>query len=103
MNTALKEAVIAEIIPSNPMDRIESMKKEVYIPEFYTDDELIKDILTWIRMISQYQQIWLKQNLICHLYQMTIKKNKYLLVLDKCSKEYISKHFLKLTLANWKC
>ena len=25
---------------------------------------------------------------------MTIKKNKYLLVLDKCSKEYISKHFL---------
>lgn len=42
MNTALKEAVIAEIIPSNPMDRIESMKKEVYIPEFYTDDELIE-------------------------------------------------------------
>lgn len=27
---------------------------------------------------------------------MTIKKNKYLLVLDKCSKEYISKHFLNL-------
>lgn len=42
MNTALKEAVIAEIIPSNPMDRIESAKKEVYIPEFYTDDELIE-------------------------------------------------------------
>ena len=42
MNTALKEAVIAEIIPSNPMDRIESVKKEVYIPEFYTDDELIE-------------------------------------------------------------
>lgn len=42
MNTALKEAVIAEIIPSNPMDRIESIKKEVYIPEFYTDDELIE-------------------------------------------------------------
>ena len=41
MNTALKEAVIAEIIPSNPMDRIESIKKEVYIPNFYTDDELI--------------------------------------------------------------
>lgn len=41
MNTALKEAVIAEIIPSNPMDRIESVKKEVYIPEFYTDDELL--------------------------------------------------------------
>lgn len=41
MNTALKEAVIAEIIQSNPMDRIESVKKEVYIPEFYTDDELI--------------------------------------------------------------
>ena len=38
MNTAL----IAEIIPSNPMDRIESVKKEVYIPEFYTDDELIE-------------------------------------------------------------
>ena len=57
MNTALKEAVIAERIQSNPKDRIESMKKEVYIPEFYTDDELIKDILTWIRMISQYQQI----------------------------------------------
>jgi len=44
MNTALKEAVIAEIIPSNPMDRIESVKKEVYIPEFYTDDELIESI-----------------------------------------------------------
>jgi len=57
MNTALKEAVIAEIIPSNPMDRIESMKKEVYIPEFYTDDELIKDIRIWIRMINLYQQI----------------------------------------------
>lgn len=42
MNTALKESVIAEIIPSNPMDRIESVKKEVYIPEFYTDDELIE-------------------------------------------------------------
>ena len=42
MNTALKEAVIAEIIASNPMDRIESVKKEVYIPEFYTDDELIE-------------------------------------------------------------
>lgn len=42
MNTALKEAVIAEIIPFNPMDRIESVKKEVYIPEFYTDDELIE-------------------------------------------------------------
>ena len=42
MNTALKEAVIAEIILSNPMDRIESVKKEVYIPEFYTDDELIE-------------------------------------------------------------
>lgn len=42
MNTALKEAVIAEIIPSNPMDRIESVRKEVYIPEFYTDDELIE-------------------------------------------------------------
>ncbi len=42
MNTALKEAVIAEIIPSNPMDRIESVKKEVYISEFYTDDELIE-------------------------------------------------------------
>lgn len=42
MNTALKEAVIAEIIPSNPMDRIESVKKEVYIPNFYTDDELIE-------------------------------------------------------------
>lgn len=42
MNTALKEAVIAEIIPSNPMDRIESVKKEVYIPDFYTDDKLIE-------------------------------------------------------------
>lgn len=42
MNTALKEAVISEIIPSNPMNRIESVKKEVYIPEFYTDDELIE-------------------------------------------------------------
>lgn len=42
MNTALKEAVIAEIIPSNPMDRIESVKKEFYIPDFYTDDELIE-------------------------------------------------------------
>lgn len=41
MNTALKEAVIAEIIPFNPMDRIESVKKEVFIPNFYTDDELI--------------------------------------------------------------
>lgn len=41
MNTALKEAVITEIIQSNPMDRIESVKKEVYIPEFYTDEELI--------------------------------------------------------------
>jgi hypothetical protein len=34
---------------------------------------------------------------------MTIKKNKYLLVLDKCSKEYISKHFLKLTQKIEKC
>ena len=41
------------------------------------------------------KEICLKQNLICHLYQMTIK-NKYLLVLDKCSKEYILKHFLNL-------
>lgn len=41
MSTALKEAVIAEIIQFNPMDRIESVKKEVYIPNFYTDDELI--------------------------------------------------------------
>lgn len=41
MSTALKEVVIAEIIPSNPMDRIESIKKEEYIPDFYTDDELI--------------------------------------------------------------
>lgn len=30
MNTALKEAVIAEIIPSNPIDRIESVKKSLY-------------------------------------------------------------------------
>ena len=42
MSTALKEAVIAEIIQFNPMDRIESVKKEVYIPNFYTDDELIE-------------------------------------------------------------
>ena len=48
MNTALKEAVIAEIIPSNPMDRIESVKKEVYIPEFYTDNELL-DLIEVIR------------------------------------------------------
>lgn len=41
MSTALKEAVIAEIIPFNPMERIESIKKEVYIPNFYTDDELL--------------------------------------------------------------
>ncbi len=41
INTALKEAVIAEIIPFNVMDRIERIKKEVYIPKFYTDDELI--------------------------------------------------------------
>ena len=41
MSTALKEVVVAEIIPSNPMDRIESIKKEEYIPDFYTDDELI--------------------------------------------------------------
>lgn len=41
MNTAFKEAVIAEIIPFNPMDRIERVKKEEYIPDFYTDDELI--------------------------------------------------------------
>ena len=41
MSTALKEAVIAELIQFNPMDRIESVKKEVYIPNFYTDDELI--------------------------------------------------------------
>lgn len=41
ISTALKEAVIAEIIQFNPMDRIESIKKEVYIPNFYTDDELI--------------------------------------------------------------
>ena len=42
MSTALKEAVIAEIIQFNPMDRIESVKKEVYIPNFYTDNELIE-------------------------------------------------------------
>ena len=41
MNTALKEAVIAEIIPFNPMERIEKVKKDVFIPEFYTDEELI--------------------------------------------------------------
>lgn len=49
MNTALKEAVIAEIIPSNPMDRIESVKKEVYIPEFYTDNELL-DLIEVIKV-----------------------------------------------------
>ena len=41
MNTALKEAVITELIQFNPMDRIESVKKEVYIPDFYTDNELL--------------------------------------------------------------
>jgi integrase len=41
MNTALRQAVIAEIIPLNPIDRIEPIKKEEYIPDFYTDDELI--------------------------------------------------------------
>ena len=41
MNTALRSALIAEIIPFNPMDRIEPIKKDVYIPNFYTDDELL--------------------------------------------------------------
>ena len=36
MNTALKEAVIAEIIQSNPMDRIESVKKEEEDKAFYS-------------------------------------------------------------------
>ena len=41
MKSALKKAVIDEIIPSNPIDRIEHVRKEVYIPEFYTDEELL--------------------------------------------------------------
>lgn len=48
MNTALKEAVIAEIIPFNPMERIEKVKKDVFIPEFYTDEELI-DLINVIK------------------------------------------------------
>mgnify|MGYP003453226707 CR=1 FL=1 len=41
----------------NPAQFWENLKLGNELIEFYTDDELIKDILTWIRMISQYQQI----------------------------------------------
>lgn len=40
MSKALKRAVIKEIIPTNPMDKIESIKEEQFIGEFYTLEEL---------------------------------------------------------------
>ena len=46
INNALKEAVISEIIAYNPMDRIPKIKKEEYIPDFYTDGELMNLIET---------------------------------------------------------
>lgn len=44
INTALHEAMIKEIIITNPMDRIPAVKKDEYIPNFYTDDELLEFI-----------------------------------------------------------
>lgn len=41
MREALKYAVILEIIPSNPFDKVEPVKKEQFIPNYYTDQELI--------------------------------------------------------------
>lgn len=36
--------MIKEIIITNPMDRIPAVKKDEYIPNFYTDDELLEFI-----------------------------------------------------------
>ena len=41
VNSFITGSVITEIVPFNPMERIEKVKKDVFIPEFYTDEELI--------------------------------------------------------------
>lgn len=44
INSALKEAVTKDIIPVNPLDKIPAVKKDEFIAEFYTDDELLEFI-----------------------------------------------------------
>lgn len=41
INVALDLAVTKEIIPTNPLNKIPTVKKEDFIPEFYTDDEVL--------------------------------------------------------------
>lgn len=41
INVALDLAVTKEIIPTNPLNKIPPVKKEDFIPEFYTDDEVL--------------------------------------------------------------
>ena len=40
ISKALKRAVVKEIIPSNPIDRIENIKEKQFIGDFYTVEEL---------------------------------------------------------------
>lgn len=44
INLALKEALTKDIINSNPLDKIPPVKKDEYIPNFYTDEELLNFI-----------------------------------------------------------
>lgn len=44
INKALQEASIRDIILFNPMDKVPPVKKDEFIPEFYTDDELLEFI-----------------------------------------------------------
>lgn len=41
INSALKDAITKEIIEYNPLDKIPPIKKDEFIPEFYTDEELL--------------------------------------------------------------
>ena len=41
INVALDLAVTKEIIPTNPLNKIPPVKKEDFIPEFYTDNEVL--------------------------------------------------------------
>lgn len=52
ISSALKEAVITEIIPTNPMEKLLPVKKEQFIPDFYTDEELIE----LIKVVKTVQQ-----------------------------------------------
>ena len=44
INTALNMAVTKDIILTNPMQKIQPIKKDEYIPNFYTDEELLQFI-----------------------------------------------------------